>query len=161
MILILSCSWLCPIHLSQVLSPEWRCGWSCVDRWCSNCIWVILSFVSQGASYIRGLALIVEVMWSHLRCYQTFWIIISSVQTYICLTSRIHNLIPCWLIISQVLWHSPEQRLKISILDMGLKITDLSLKLHLLGVNELTWLVLFCIQTTYCIFFSVKLTPTS
>ena len=32
MFLVLSCSCLCPIHWSQVLSREWRCSWSSADR---------------------------------------------------------------------------------------------------------------------------------
>ena len=56
MILVLSCSCLCLIHWSQVLSWEWRCSWSSADRRCSNYIWVIKNFIDhQGASYIRGL----------------------------------------------------------------------------------------------------------
>ena len=38
MFLILSCSCLCPIHWSQVLSWDWRCSWSNADRQCSNYI---------------------------------------------------------------------------------------------------------------------------
>ena len=56
MILVSSCSCLCPFHLSQVLSREWRCSWSSADRWCSNYIWVINNFIAYyGATYIRGL----------------------------------------------------------------------------------------------------------
>ena len=54
MILVSSCSCLCPIHWSQVLSQEWRCSWSSADRWRSNYIWVINKFI--GVAYIRGLA---------------------------------------------------------------------------------------------------------
>ena len=36
MFLVSSCSCLCPIHWSQVLGWEWRCSWSCANRWCSN-----------------------------------------------------------------------------------------------------------------------------
>ena len=55
MFLISSCSCLCPIHWSQVLSLEWRCSWSSADRRCSNYIWVINNFITyQGTSYIRG-----------------------------------------------------------------------------------------------------------
>ena len=43
MILISSCSCLCPIHWSKVLSWEWRC-WSSADRQCSNYILVINNF---------------------------------------------------------------------------------------------------------------------
>ena len=40
MFLVSSCSCLCPIHWSQVLSWEWRCNWSSADRRCSYYIWV-------------------------------------------------------------------------------------------------------------------------
>ena len=54
--LVLSCSCLCPIHWSQMLSWEWRCSWSSVDRRCSNFIWAINKFMtSKGSSYIKGL----------------------------------------------------------------------------------------------------------
>ena len=56
MIIISSCSRLCPIHWSQVLSREWRCSWSSADRRCSNYIWVIVNLIyNQGATYIRDL----------------------------------------------------------------------------------------------------------
>ena len=41
MFLVPSCSCLCPIHWTQVLSREWRCSWSSADRQCSNYIFVI------------------------------------------------------------------------------------------------------------------------
>ena len=51
-----SCSCLCPIYWSQVLSREWRCSWNSANRRCSNHIWVINNFISYwGATYIRGL----------------------------------------------------------------------------------------------------------
>ena len=54
--LVSSCSCLCPIHGSQVLSPEWRCSWSNTDRRSSNYIWVINNFIAYwGASSISGL----------------------------------------------------------------------------------------------------------
>ena len=50
-----SCSCLCPIQWSQVLSREWRCSWSSADRRCSNYIWVINNFIAyKGTSYIIG-----------------------------------------------------------------------------------------------------------
>ena len=56
MILVSSCSCLCPIHWSQVLSRELRCSWGSADRRCSNYIWVINNFIAFScASYIRGL----------------------------------------------------------------------------------------------------------
>ena len=56
MYLASSCSYLCPIKWSQVLSREWRCNWSSADRRCSNYIWVIDNSIAyQGASYIRDL----------------------------------------------------------------------------------------------------------
>ena len=57
MFLISSCSCLCLVHWSQVLSREWRCSWSSADRWCSNYIWVINKYITHwGVTYIRGLA---------------------------------------------------------------------------------------------------------
>ena len=41
------CSHLCAIYWSQVLSREWRCCWSSVDRRCSNYIWVINNFIAH------------------------------------------------------------------------------------------------------------------
>ena len=57
MILVSSCSCLCPIHWSQVWSREWRCSWSSADRRCSNYIWVKSTILlpTKSASYIRGL----------------------------------------------------------------------------------------------------------
>ena len=56
MYLVSSCSCLCPIHWSQVLSREWRCSWCSADRRWSNYIWVITNFIAYwGAPYIRGL----------------------------------------------------------------------------------------------------------
>ena len=58
MFLISSCSCLCAIYWSQVLSWEWRCSWSSADRRCSNHIWVINNLIAcQGGTYIGGLTL--------------------------------------------------------------------------------------------------------
>ena len=46
MFLVSSCSCLCPIYWSQVLSWEWRCSWSSADRRCSYYIWVINNFIA-------------------------------------------------------------------------------------------------------------------
>ena len=55
MFFVSSCSCLCSIHWSQVLSWEWRCSWSSTDRQCSNYIWVINNFIAyKGTTYIRG-----------------------------------------------------------------------------------------------------------
>ena len=63
MILVSTCSCLCPSHWSQVLSREWRCSWSSADRRCSNYIWVIDNFITfYGASYIRDLT-VVQPLW--------------------------------------------------------------------------------------------------
>ena len=45
--LVPSCSCLCPIHWSHVLSREWRCSWSSTDRRCSNYIWVIDNLIAN------------------------------------------------------------------------------------------------------------------
>ena len=58
MFLISSCSCLCAIYWSQVLSWEWRCSRSSADRRCSNYIWVINNLIAcQGGTYIGGLTL--------------------------------------------------------------------------------------------------------
>ena len=59
MFLVSSCSCLCPIHWSHVLSREWRYSWSSADRQCSNYIWVINMFIAYlGATYMWGLTVI-------------------------------------------------------------------------------------------------------
>ena len=68
MFLVLSCSCLCTIHWSHVLSREWRCSWSSADRQCSIYIWVINNNIAyKGASYIRDFMVfafaIVEMKW--------------------------------------------------------------------------------------------------
>ena len=70
-----SCSCLCQIHWSQVLSWEWRCSWNSADRRCFNYIWVINKFiVYQGVSYIRDLT----VVWNcfqprQMSCQSSHW----------------------------------------------------------------------------------------
>ena len=44
--LISSCSCLCLIHWTQVLSQEWRCSWSTTNRQFSNYIWVTNNFIA-------------------------------------------------------------------------------------------------------------------
>ena len=57
MIFVSSCSCLCPIPWSQVLSREWRWSWGSADRRCSNYIWVTDNFIAFScASYIWGLS---------------------------------------------------------------------------------------------------------
>ena len=67
MFLFSSCNCLCPIHWNQVLSREWRCGWSSTDRRCSNYNWVIHHFIA----YQR--ALILEV-WGQMFSLIYIWI---------------------------------------------------------------------------------------
>ena len=50
--LISSCSCLCAIYWSHVLSWEWRCIWSSADRRCSNYIWVINILLPTKAQFI-------------------------------------------------------------------------------------------------------------
>ena len=59
MLLVSSCSCLCPIQWSQLLSREWRCSLSSADRRCSNYIWVIDHLIAYwGVSYIRDLTVV-------------------------------------------------------------------------------------------------------
>ena len=85
MFLVSSCSCLCSIQWSQVLSREWRCSWSSADRRCSNYIWVIDNLIThQGAAYIRDLT--VCLLWFCLapgHCPNQHW---PHSLTYICVT---------------------------------------------------------------------------
>ena len=85
MILVSSCSCLCPIHWSQVLSREWRRSQSSADRRGSNYNWVINSFiVFSCAFYIRGLTVLTNkhrqssmchddvIKWKNFPCYWPF-----------------------------------------------------------------------------------------
>ena len=65
--LVPSCRCLWPFHWSQVLSWEWRCGWSSADRRCSNYIWVINKFI---ATKVR---LILEV-WRYATYFRSFFL---------------------------------------------------------------------------------------
>ena len=87
-----------------------RSQWNCqlVPSWPSNAIW-----------WHRSVSTLAQVM----AC---------------CQTAPSHYLNQCWLIISEVLWHSPKGKFtgKILILDISLIITNLRLQLHLPGANE-------------------------
>ena len=62
MSVVSSCSCLCLIRWSQVLSREWRCSWSSTDRRCFNYIWSINSFIaSQGVTYIKCLTVYTQL----------------------------------------------------------------------------------------------------
>ena len=72
MLLVSSCSCLCPIHWNQVLRWEWRCSWSSADRRCSNYIWVINNFIAYyGASYIRELTVCMYI--AELSTWHVSW----------------------------------------------------------------------------------------
>ena len=56
MFLVSSCSCLCPIYWSHVLSWEWRCSLSSAARRCSNYIWVNNNLIAHKvASDIRDM----------------------------------------------------------------------------------------------------------
>ena len=133
MFLISSCSCLCPIYWSQLLSRKWRCSWRSADRQCSNYIWVINNFITY-----KGV-LILEVWWYF--CYSSanldssfsgihrgfcqmnfgFPVFLNSLwpgdaiwrqrsgstlaqAMACCLMAASHYLNQCWLIISKVLY---------------------------------------------------------
>ena len=65
-----------------------------------------------------------------------------------CLTAPSHYLNQCWLIISEVIWHSPENNFavwmsKLLIIIMGLNIILLKLRLHFPGAYEFMRDILF------------------
>ena len=74
-----SCSCLCPIYWSQVLSREWRWSWNSADRRCSNYIWIINNFIAyEGASYIIGLISVKD-----FRIFPFLYIYISLLCVYV------------------------------------------------------------------------------
>ena len=93
MFLILSCSCLCPIHWSQLLSWEWRCSWSSADRRCSNYIWVstillptkvrLILEVLRYQWYIHKIAvwLFTDMRNSNFTCYREMW---HTTNNYMC-----------------------------------------------------------------------------
>ena len=63
MYLVLSCSCLCTIYWSQVLSREWKCSWSSAERRCSNYIWVVDNSIAyKGSSYMRDF-MVFQLAW--------------------------------------------------------------------------------------------------
>ena len=93
MILVASCTYLCPIRWSLVLGREWKCSWSSTDRRCSNHIWVINKIiVDQGAIYIRCLTVRASKLGHH---WFRLWPIACFVWK--------HYLDQCWLIVGNVL----------------------------------------------------------
>ena len=85
MFLVSSCSCLCPICWSHVLSWDWRCSWSSADRRCSDYIWVINHLIAyKCASYIRDLMVCIyskqiypmyfPCIWN-LRARHSVWIV--------------------------------------------------------------------------------------
>ena len=87
--------------------------------------------------------------WLKLRkdcdCIRSLYIVIWSQMTWYCDMVLCQHCVQimawclnqCWLIISEVLWHSPEGYFKISILDMSLTINNLWLQPHPPGTSEL------------------------
>ena len=85
MLLVSSCSCLCPIHWSHMFNREWRCSWSSTDRRCTNYIWVINKFIAYwGAAYIWYLTVIQVLMSTnndirHLD-FRYIWIELSKLE---------------------------------------------------------------------------------
>ena len=71
MSLVSSCSWLCPIHWSHVLSREWRCSWSSADRRSPNYTWLINNCIAWQCRYIRGFTLCSGTRFLHNSVLQT------------------------------------------------------------------------------------------
>ena len=105
MFLISSCSCLCPIHWSQVLSREWRCSWSNADRRCSNYIWVINKFIAYGGvTHIRGLTVLAEGTMQLTRqsrvstnCNLSSSLITASLYSIVCYIWSCHDGAWMWM----------------------------------------------------------------
>ena len=97
--LVSSCSCLCPIRWSRVLSREWRCGWSSVDRRCSNCIWMIRQFYSE-----PGICLIILQV-QHIYIYIHIYIHIYIFQFIVTTSTTPREMTACSIKISPSLWY--------------------------------------------------------
>ena len=96
MFLVSSCSCLCPIHWSQVLSREWRCSWSSADRRCSNYIWVINQFIAYwGATYIRDLTVYIRIITCYIVWFFFIYELILSIQNLKRIYPKMLPLIDC------------------------------------------------------------------
>ena len=122
MFFVSSCSCLCQIHWSQVLSWEWRCSWSSADRRCSNYTWLINNYSPRwGAAYIRGLTVLLLGTYAHRSCmlgllfsgngfltsytifiYRSMWIIRSNPWCRMSSfnMTKLQTLIHIWLYVS-------------------------------------------------------------
>ena len=83
MFLISSCSCLCPVHCSQVLSREWRCSWSSAYRRCSTTSEWSTNLSATKVAYIRGFT-----VYPHLTKISELLSIKNHNITY---TRSIHN----------------------------------------------------------------------
>ena len=105
MFLVLSCSCLCPIHWSQMLSGEWRCRRSSTNRCCSNYIWVINNFIGyKDATCIRGLTIVLDIVVfflsgiSSIMLWKCYDVLLLSLNIYSTNYNDLSN--QCWLIVN-------------------------------------------------------------
>ena len=101
MFLISSCSCLCPIHWSQVLSQEWRCIWRSTNRRRSSYIWVINNFIAySGVAYIRGLMVSntqqfdIQHNTDMITSYNTYHININNTKLFNKINQTINSSLP-------------------------------------------------------------------
>ena len=118
--------------------PHWNLNWNskCKHFHSEN---IFQNVFGKMAAILCGLQKVnsswpIDAIWQH-RSGST----LAQVMAW-CLMAPSHYLNQCWFIISEVLWHSPGGNfmLKIPILNMSLKITNLRLQPHIPGTNELT-----------------------
>ena len=104
-----------------------------------NTLYTMGSFNGPLCPGINGL---INSLWPNDATWQQSSVELTLAQVMACcLTAPSHYLNQCWLIISEVVWHSPgvipHEMLEISIHDMSLKINHFRSQPHLPGTNEL------------------------
>ena len=154
MFLVCSCSCICAIYWSQLLSREWRCSWSSVDRRCSNYIWVIDNFIAYyGASYIRGFTVtFINFIWTNPNFVNSLWLSDTIMVTEIWVNIGSGNgLLPDgtkplnepmltdhqWSLVTIYIRAISQKMPQPSITKICLKITCLKFHLNFPGANEL------------------------
>ena len=119
MFLVSSCSCLCPIYWSHVLSWEWRCSWSSADRRCSYYIWVINNFIThKGATYIWDLTVCYyhaipfhNIKYVFMKYTPSEIVLLKVLQlSYKNIFKLIFSVTVSWILpersVSQQIWHS-------------------------------------------------------
>ena len=130
---------------SRLVPSQWETSlqWNTVSHWLGTNLESISPELPSGGSIaiVNEPCNNINSLWpSHAICCHRTGSTLAQVMAC-CLMAPSHHLNQYWLIIGNILWHSPEaisqEMLRISIPDMSFKITNLRVHPHFPGANEL------------------------